>query len=165
MKDREAKKIPDREALPPAWEEKLRSGKVKVTPNRRRVLGRFLDADAPWTLKSLHRALNEGEACELSSVYRALSAFRTAGLLEEFRLPGKRETYYSLLRPSAGRRGQGKSSGHDHHHHHIVCQDCGTVSHLDVCVPTALLGRVEDASGFRVTEHHLEFKGLCGACR
>lgn len=167
-------------ALPPAWEAKLRAGRVKVTPNRRRVLGRFLGADTPWTLQSLHRSLAAEDACELSSVYRALAALRAAGLLEEYRLPGKRETFYSLLGHAAGRKSAGKTKGHSHlpglphapgaahahgHHHHIVCEDCGAVSHLELCVSPGLLGKVEEASGFRITEHHLEFQGLCGACR
>ena len=38
--------------------ERLKLGKVKVTPNRRKVLGRFLEVEKPWTLSSLHRSLN-----------------------------------------------------------------------------------------------------------
>lgn len=150
--------------------DRLRQVKVKVTSNRRRVLGRFLQSDKPWTLQSLHRSL--GDACDQSSVYRALAALRAAGLLEEFRLPGEKETFFSLIRHlpeparAPGARGPGpKARAHAHHHHHIVCQDCGRVSHLDICVPAGLLGKVEDASGFRITEHHLEFKGVCASCR
>lgn len=151
---------------PEAWRERLRAGKVKATPNRLRVLGRFLQADAPWTLQSLHRALNQDDRCDLSSVYRALSDLREAGFLEEFRLPGKRETYYALLgRAEPPRRKGGAQGAARHHHHHIVCEDCGRVSHLEVCLPPGLTLKVEGASGFRVTGHHLEFQGLCGECR
>ncbi|MDQ3003245.1 MAG: transcriptional repressor [Fibrobacterota bacterium] len=153
----------------------MRRGKVKVTPNRRKVLESFLQGDKPWTLQSLHRSLSQGEECELSSIYRALSALRAAGLLEEFRLPGEKETFYSLIRHmvparggaarSPGTRAKIHAHGSSHHHHHIVCQDCGKVSHLDICVPAGWMGKVEDASGFRITEHHLEFKGVCGECR
>lgn len=160
----------------------LRQGKVKVTPNRRKVLGRFLEGDTPWTLQSLHRSLSQGGECDLSSIYRTLSALRGAGLLEEFRLPGEKQTFYSLIRlstaPRTALRGGAKARAHahgnhgtqggthgEHHHHHIVCQDCGTVSHLDICLPAGVMGKVEDVSGFRITEHHLEFKGVCGNCR
>lgn len=155
-------------ALPEAWLERLRAEKVKITPNRRRVLGRFLEGEMPWTLRSLHRSLQAGGDCDQSSVYRALSALRVAGLLEEFRLPGKRETFFALLGQAAPRKSGGlKPKPHPlgHHHHHIVCQECGTVSHLDLCVPAGLIAKVEGTSGFHVTEHHLEFKGVCGACR
>lgn len=160
-------------ALP--YLEMLRLGKVKVTPNRRKVLESFLKGDKPWTLQSLHRSLSLGEDCDLSSIYRALSALRDAGLLEEFRLPGEKETFYSLISHTAPARGGVARSpgakakihahGPSHHHHHIVCQDCGKVSHLDICVPAGWMGKVEDTSGFRITEHHLEFKGVCGECR
>lgn len=153
--------------------ELLRVGKVKITPNRRKVLSMFLTVDNPWTLQSLHRSLSEDEDCEISSVYRALSAFRGAGLLEEFRLPGEKQTFYSLNRHHgsaqtgprhSNARGKSHTQG-DHHHHHIVCQDCGIISHLDICLPAGVMGKVEHASGFRITEHHLEFKGVCGVCR
>lgn len=151
--------------------EMLRLGKVKVTPNRRKVLGMFLAGDKPWTLQSLHKGLSADEDCEVSSVYRALSAFRAAGLLEEFRLPGDKQTFYSLNRHHGDVRAKARSAGArpqdhaNHHHHHIVCQDCGTISHLDICLPAGVMGKVENASGFRITEHHLEFKGVCGRCR
>jgi Fur family ferric uptake transcriptional regulator len=140
--------------------DRLRQGKVKVTPNRRRVLGRFLEGDKPWTLQSLHRSLSDGGDCDLSSVFRALSALRAAGLLEEFRLPGKKETFYSLLKPPDTGRVHGQRAKPHAHHHHIVCRECGIVSHLEVCVPAGLMGKVEEATGFTVTEHHLEFKGV-----
>jgi Fur family ferric uptake transcriptional regulator len=153
--------------FPEAWRERLRVGQVKATPNRLRVIGRFLESEAPWTLRTLHRALSQGSRCDLSSVYRALSDLRAAGLLEEFRLPGKRETYFALLGHAAQRKGSEPWARgvRPHHHHHIVCEDCGRVSHLEVCLPPGLTHKVEDASGFRVTAHHLEFQGLCGDCR
>jgi len=157
----------NREASDPAvpYLDRLRQGKVKVTPNRRRVLGRFLEADRPWTLQSLHRSLSDGGECDLSSVFRALTAFRTAGLLEEFRLPGEKETFYSLLKPADPGRGHGHRAKPHAHHHHIVCRQRLAETNLDLCVPAGLLGKVEEASGFRVTEHHLEFKGVCGNCK
>jgi Fe2+ or Zn2+ uptake regulation protein len=139
---------------------RLRESGIKLTPNRRRVLERFLEDEGPWTLGRLHRRLSDSGPSDISSVYRALEALRDAGLLEEFHLPGEKQTFFSLIRQGGGRT----ATSQTHHHHHIVCQDCGRVSHLDVCLPSGLLGRVEGASGFRVTEHHLEFRGICGDC-
>lgn len=153
--------------LPPSIEPyiaRLRQGKVKVTPNRLRVLERFLEGEGAWTLSSLHRSLGQVAACDPSSVYRALEALRDAGILEEFRLPGEKQTFYSLLRPGQGRRGESHGRRHAHHHH-VLCQDCGRVFHLDLCLPAGWMGKVEGVSGFRITEHHLEFRGQCGECR
>lgn len=146
---------------------RLREGKVKVTPNRRRVLERFLEGEGTWTLGSLHKSLSEEAPCEASSVYRALETLRDAGILEEFRLPGEKPTFYSLIHHAPGRRSNahGTHGAQGHHHHHVICQDCGRVSHLELCLPSGWMGKVEGASGFRITEHHLEFKGLCGECR
>jgi Fur family ferric uptake transcriptional regulator len=159
-----SKQLP--EQLPESWRERFRAGKVKATGNRLRVLGRILRSDTSWTLQSLHQELNRDRRCDLSSVYRALSDLRIAGFLEEFRLPGKRETFYAPLGEGTPRKaGRQAARGEAHHHHHIVCEDCGRVSHLEVCFPAGLTGRIEGASGFRVTGHHLEFQGLCAECR
>lgn len=143
---------------------RLRAGKIKLTANRRRVLDRFLAAEGPWTLGSLHKSLSSEAPCDESSVYRALEALRDAGVLEEFRLPGERSARFALLRqegrPEGPRRGQGPP-----HHHHIVCQDCGRVGHLDLCLPAGWMGKVEGRSGYRITGHALEFRGVCGECR
>lgn len=138
--------------------QKLRQGHIKVTPNRRKVLTRFLESDRPWTLRSLHASLG---GFDLSSVYRALEALRGAGLLEEFRLPGEKRTFFSLIKAQDDR----KPKAHRHHHHHIACGACGRVSHLDMCLPPGWMGKAEEATGFRITEHHLEFRGLCSRCR
>ena len=138
---------------------RLRQGNGKVTQNRMRVLLRFLEEDRPWTLRSLHRKLSQSARCDLSSVYRALEALRAAGVLEEFRLPGDRQTHYSLRSPEPR-----PARGHSHHHH-IVCRDCGKVSHLEMCLPAGWMDKAEGKSGFRITEHHLEFKGLCMKCQ
>ena len=154
-----------REPADPAtpYLEKLREGKVKVTPNRRKVLGHFLAEDRPWTLLSLHRSLSASARCDLSSVFRTLEALRDSGLLEEYRLPGEKQTYFSLIKPGRAHGERGTPSGH--HHHHIVCQGCGRVSHLDMCLPQGWMGKAEGRSGFRITEHNLEFKGWCSRCR
>ena len=119
----------------------------------------FLSGRARGPCKASPRSLSADEDCELSSIYRALSAFRIAGLLEEFRLPGEKQTFYSLNRHQVA--ASRPTLRGIIHHHHIVCRDCGRVSHLDVCLPSGGLGKVEKASGFRITEHHLEFKGVC----
>ncbi len=144
--------------------ERLRTGQVKITDNRLKVLRHFLKTEMPWTLRSLHLSLNEHASVNLSSIYRTLEALHSAGILEEFRLPGNRQTFYSLIKLNAA-HGTRNTARADHHHHHIVCQDCGQVSHLDLCVPVGWMGKVENASGFRITEHHLEFKGLCSKCQ
>ncbi len=132
--------------------DQLRLRKIKITENRQKVLLRFLTGKNPWTLNSLFESLNGEVACELSSIFRALADLEKAGILEKFTLPGDRQTYYSLV----ARHG---------HHHHIICQDCGIISHLDFCLPAKWMGKLELTSGFQITEHHLEFKGLCGRCK
>jgi len=150
--------------------EQLRNQKIKITVNRRKVLEKFLESEKPWTFTKLNQSFQEQENCESSSIYRALNDLHHAGILETFQLPGERQKYFSLVKAKqtlAHTQLHAHSQGQAHeknHHHHIVCEKCGTVSHLDICMPTTWLGKVENRSGFQITEHHLEFKGLCGQC-
>jgi Fur family transcriptional regulator, ferric uptake regulator len=56
------------------------------------------------------------------------------------------------------------------HHHHLVCATCGKVEDVH---PSPKLERalgeadraVAEEQGYRVTEHQLEFRGLCPECR
>jgi len=153
--------------------EQLRNQKIKITLNRRKVLEKFLDSEKPWTLTRLNQSFQEKENCQSSSIYRALNDLHHAGILETFHLPGERQKYFSLVKlkqihvhaQTHAHAHAPSSANEKDHHHHIVCETCGTVSHLDICMPNAWLGKVENRSGFQITEHHLEFKGLCEACQ
>lgn len=50
-------------------------------------------------------------------------------------------------------------------HDHVHCLVCGAI--VDVDVPVALMAPhvAEDQSGFRITNHHTVFTGMCPECR
>jgi len=132
----------------------LQSKNLKVTRQREAILDLFLSRPEPWTLKSLFQKSRMQGVTHESTVYRVLTCFARAGILEKFTLPGRKQTSYSLQQPHL----------HSHHHHHIVCSSCGVVEHIEACLPKPFLNKVEKVSGFTVTDHALEFKGLCQKC-
>lgn len=74
---------------------------------------------------------------DLATVYRNIQAMVADGVLQQACLPGAEARFE---RADAA------------HHAHRVCERCSAAE----CVPCPVKSRVE---------HHLEFHGLCGACR
>lgn len=85
----------------------------------------------------------------LATVYRALAALEASGWLTR---AGERDGAALFVRCGAAG-----------HHHHLVCTQCGHVEHAPCPVEPAL-AEAARASGFRITEHELTLRGICGAC-
>ncbi len=49
-------------------------------------------------------------------------------------------------------------------HYHITCQRCGKIMDLDGIVLQSLEERVAAATGFKITNHCVGFKGVCPDC-
>ena len=85
----------------------------------------------------------------LATVYRNLDLLAQAGMIQMVELGGCPRRY----------------DGWVDDHIHVRCTECGKVGD----VSDGLLGRarerVEKLSGYDITGHHLEFTGLCPACR
>ena len=85
----------------------------------------------------------------LATVYRHLRQLQQRGLIRCRHLPSGE----ALFAPT------------ERDEHHLTCVDCGTTVVLEHC-PMHDVGLAEDqASGFRLLFHTLEFFGLCGACQ
>ena len=131
--------------------ERLAGADIKPTRQRLRVLEELAHERDDATAQTLHHRLVEGgERIGLATVYRALSAFAGAGVIDE--LPHRAgETCYRLC-------GEG-------HHHHLVCSRCHHVAELGDCRLDDWLARAAAAEGFVPTDHRLEVTGLCARCR
>jgi Fe2+ or Zn2+ uptake regulation protein len=83
------------------------------------------------------------------TVYRSLHLLAQHGLIQELTFADMASRY------------DGRADRHDHVH----CTCCGLL--VDVDVPIALIARhvAEERSGFRITQHHTVFTGLCPACQ
>ena len=96
----------------------------------------------------------------LTTVYRTLDLLAQMGLILKFDF-GDNRARYEL------------ASGSDEkgHHHHIVCTGCGKVIDYDDFLDeeTELVERAEkglsEKFGFRVTNHVIQFYGLCSECQ
>ncbi len=50
-------------------------------------------------------------------------------------------------------------------HYHFRCDNCGDIYDLDEPVDTGIDEKIAGLTGFQVTHHHLEFRGMCNKCQ
>lgn len=130
-----------------SWEQVVRQAGQRVTPQRRAIY-----AALSYTPCTVTQLLADTTVRELKldqvTVYRTLDALVDLKLVNKTFL-GSRGAAYELAAS---------------HHHHAVCQSCGVVS--DVHVPEEqLVLAVQSQSKFVITNHLLEFFGLCQNCQ
>jgi Fur family ferric uptake transcriptional regulator len=136
-------------APPPDAAERLRAAGLRSTGQRRAVL------EALTLLR--HANVDELAAVvqasvpevSLSTVYRALVALESVGLVTHTHLHHGAPTYHSV---------------DEEPHLHLVCAACGAVASQPLAVAGDLAAAVAAASGFRVDLTHLALHGRCAAC-
>ncbi len=128
----------------------LRESGYKLTPQRRAIVEVVLSAEKSLTPQELHAVLSEKHPeIGLVTVYRTLEILNQLGLLCQFHPEGSARSF---------------KAGPPEHHHHLVCRGCGEVVNFGQC-PLELETVLERQTGFRITDHRIEFEGYCRTCQ
>ena len=120
----------------------LKKHGYKITSNRKEVLKNLLDSPKPITLNQIHSLCNK---IDFATVYRIVNLYVSLGIVNEVKLLEKQK-HFEIMG--------------DDHHHHIICDRCGKIERLDLCV----VEKAADLTDFQITNHTLEFNGLCPEC-
>jgi Fe2+ or Zn2+ uptake regulation protein len=127
----------------------LRSYGLKATPQRVQVLGLLAKAKKPVSIAELQK--KAGEDFDSVTLYRSLETL----------------VQNSLARPVDLRHGHTDyelAQGREHHHH-IVCEKCGTIEDFAWCPDPGLEKKILKNTNFaKLSDHSLEFFGLCKKC-
>jgi len=83
------------------------------------------------------------------TVYRNLKILREMGEISELNLSGTVSRY----------------EGRKENHYHFRCEKCGRIFDLDEPVNNELDERVAKRTGFKISYHQLELRGLCKDCQ
>ncbi len=125
--------------------------KLRRSHPRILVYQELSDAGAPLSPQQLYRDLLKKERkVGLTSIYRSLDVFESLGMV--FKIRNGSSVKYKLCETKD-------------HHHHIVCKACGNVMELNFCDISDLSRKVSDSTGYLVTDHQLDFYGLCKDCK
>lgn len=134
------------------FEQQLRSHGLRVTAERRRILGHalrhFWHFDAEELLDSLRR---DGASVSRATVFRTLGRLVDAGVLRRHPLTDGRVFY----EPAVGRE----------HHEHLICVECGKILEFVQEEIERLQDEVCRTYRFEPRRHTLQIYGTCEACR
>jgi Fur family ferric uptake transcriptional regulator len=130
----------------------LRKAGLKVTTPRIKILElleKQLD-DRHLSAEQLYKILlAEGEEIGLATVYRVLTQFEAAGLVNRHHFEGG-NSIFELNKGS--------------HHDHVVCIKCGKVDEFTDEVIEKRQIEIAQSLGYTLTDHSLYLYGYCANC-
>ncbi|WP_133130895.1 ferric iron uptake transcriptional regulator [Legionella yabuuchiae] len=132
--------------------QQLKEAGLKITMPRLKVL-QILEQyrDHHVSAEDVYKALLDmGEDVGLATVYRVLSQFESAGLVNRHNFEGG----YSVYELSQGE-----------HHDHLVCVKCGRVEEFVDEIIEQRQAMIAERAQFKMTDHALNIYGLCADCQ
>ncbi len=126
----------------------LRKLGLKVTLPRLKILA-LLESSEPhhMSAEDVYKALlASGEDIGLATVYRVLTQFESAGLVQRHNFDGG----FSVFELAS-----------EEHHDHIVCIDCGLVQEFHDPTIEKQQEKIAQKLGFHLQEHSLCLYGRC----
>ncbi len=126
----------------------LKDRGLKATLPRLKILELFERVeDRHLSAEDVYRILmGDGIDVGLATVYRVLTQFEQAGLLERHFFEGGRAVF---------------EINHGKHHDHLVCVDCGRVEEFFDSEIEARQNRIAEERGFRIHDHALYLYASC----
>lgn len=124
---------------------------LKATGPRLKILQFLAEAEHHHvSAEDLYKALvASGEEIGLATVYRVLTQFETAGLVERHHFEGDHWVF---------------EIKQDEHHDHLVCIQCGQVEEFVDAIIETRQSQIALEKGFRMTDHSLNIYGVCAHC-
>ena len=126
--------------------EKFKKSGVRATPQRLAIF-QFLNKSYNHpTVDDIYNAIREKyPSLSPATVYSSLQVLKKAGLIQELSIRRDRVCYDPI--PTT--------------HHHFLCQECGSITNIDITCPVAERKTVE---GHKVNEVQAYFYGVCSEC-
>lgn len=134
------------------WQEKLTKAGCRISNPRRIVVEILNSTKVPLAPRELiEKAHEDRKGIGMVSVYRALELLTNLGITRRVVLEDGSQGYVLA------------SEGH---HHHIICRNCERVMEFSGANDLdELAERVHEETGFEVSDHMLQFYGLCSECQ
>lgn len=125
----------------------------RLTKLRKAIVEIFTSNDLPLSAEELMECLRaKGAAFNRATVYREIAFLKDRDVIQEIQFLHERVKRYEL--------------SYLDHHHHLVCLRCNKVE--DIVLENDLAEQersIFKSKGFKVTNHMLEFHGICRGCQ
>ncbi|MCU6710107.1 transcriptional repressor [Paenibacillus sp. J5C_2022] len=133
----------------------LQSKGYKLTPQREATVRVLLENEEDHLSAEDVFMLVKEKAPEigLATVYRTLELLSEMSVVEKMNF-GDGVARYDLRTDSS-----------KHHHHHLICVQCGSMEEIKDDWLLPLEERLEKEFHFFVSDHRLDFQGICRHCR
>ncbi|MEA3406670.1 MAG: Fur family transcriptional regulator [Chloroflexota bacterium] len=135
-----------------SWERRLADAGCRITEPRRAIVRVLKEAEGPLTPDQV---LEQGKA--FHSTLGLVTVYRTLNLLTKLnlaRLVHRRNGCHAYLLASPG------------HHHAVICRRCGrAIEFAGGEELNALVGRIEEETGYHIGGHLLQLFGVCPDCQ
>ena len=129
----------------------IRDKKLRLSHPRLLIYQGLSNAASPLSPQELFQSLvKRKRRIGLTSIYRSLDLFESLGII--FKITNGSSVKYKLCELQD-------------HHHHIVCKTCGHVVEFEFCDISSWSEKVRESTGYEVTDHQLNFYGLCKDCQ
>lgn len=128
----------------------LRKAGLKVTLPRIKILELLASAENHhMSAEDVYRALSDqGEDVGLATVYRVLTQFEQAGIVERHNFENNLSVFELVQ---------------EEHHDHLVCDVCGKIVEFHNDVIEQEQYKVAQKYGFKLSGHSLVLYGVCGS--
>ena len=132
------------------WQDRLRAGGHRLTPQRELVLAAVEGLGHATPDEVYAEVRTHSDSINLSTVYRTLELLDELGLIRHAHLTDRAPTYHSA-------RG--------HEHAHLICRECHTVISIGMDEVEQAIGGLASLRGFAPDYGHLTIFGTCADCR
>jgi Fur family peroxide stress response transcriptional regulator len=121
---------------------------LKLTPQRIAILDYLKENSEHPSAEDVYRAVSiQYPTMSLATVYNTLEAIKKKGGLMELTIDATKKRFDPNTKP----------------HHHLICIECRRIVDIHITYDLTLSG--ENRSGFEIIGNHIEFYGVCQACK
>ncbi|SFA70220.1 Fur family transcriptional regulator, peroxide stress response regulator [Cohnella sp. OV330] len=130
--------------------DQLKSGGVRMTPQRYAILKYLMESTSHPTADDIFKSLSPAyPSLSVATVYNNLKLFVDAGLIRELTYGDDSSRFDADLSD----------------HYHAICTGCGAMVDFDHDPVVEVERAAAERTGFLVQGHRMEIYGLCPTCR
>lgn len=123
---------------------------VKNTKKRNEILKIIKDNKVPITAQEIYNSIYLNTSINLSTIYRTLDLLTNENIvIKEIR--DDKKAYYQI--------------NNNIHKHRIICTKCNSDIMISNCPLKELENAIEKETGYKLTSHTFELRGLCPNCK